>query len=81
METFETASAVTYEEGCLVLKIKAAIPTLTHFAILKGISVAMRESLFMEKLTIEERNGLAALGELATQLITDFPVSPPRKVA
>lgn len=81
MENFETAPTVTYEDGCLVLKIKSAIPNLTHFAILKGISVAMRESLFMERLTSDERNGLAALGELGSQILTEPPITPSRKVA
>lgn len=63
--------AVTYGENVLILRISSALPNQTHNAIMKGLSIAMRESLYMESLTPEERDSLAVLGELQLQIIPD----------
>lgn len=66
---FNPSRPVTYGKNELIFKIEALVPKETHVAIMKGISVAMRESLFMESLTQEERAGLAALSQFGFQII------------
>lgn len=68
-------ATVSFTDDLLILRIKTPLPGATLISIIQGIHVAMRESLYMESLTKEDRNALAALQQLAIDLLQDRTIT------